>query len=43
MESLYFGVALGSENPLGEGFVADAGAKAGRADIIFFFQSQGSR
>ena len=29
--------------PFGEGLVADAGAEARRADIIIFFQGQGSR
>ena len=29
--------------PFGEGLVADAGAETRRADIIFFFQGQGSR
>ena len=44
---LHGAVVLGrvswEREPFGEGLVADAGAKAGRADIIFFFQGQGSR
>ena len=44
---LHGAVVLGrvawEREPFGEGLVADAGAEARRTDIIFFFQSQGSR
>ena len=35
--ALYLGVSLGSENPLGKGSSRMRGAKAWRADIVFFF------
>ena len=43
---LHGAVVLGrvswEREPYGEGLVTDAGAKTRRADIVFFFQCQGS-